>query len=82
MTQDERRLLRHLVIAVLINLLVLAGLWWAFVRDVCAFRGHVHGVHSRVGFCPALLAVAGAFFWLGMRGSLAGSGRVDVVALR
>lgn len=33
MTQDERRLLRHLVIAVLIKLVVLVVLWWAFVRD-------------------------------------------------
>jgi hypothetical protein len=30
-TQDP--LLRHLVIAVALKLAVLAGLWWAFVRD-------------------------------------------------
>lgn len=34
MTQVERRLLRHLASAVLIKLVVLALLWWAFVRDV------------------------------------------------
>jgi hypothetical protein len=33
MTQDERRLLRHLVTAVLIKLAVLVVLWFAFVRD-------------------------------------------------
>jgi multidrug resistance efflux pump len=33
MTQAERRLLRHLVTAVLIKLVVLVLLWWAFVRD-------------------------------------------------
>lgn len=33
MTQDERRLLRQLVTAVLIKLVVLVVLWWAFVRD-------------------------------------------------
>jgi hypothetical protein len=30
-TQD--RLVRHLVIAVALKLVVLTGLWWAFVRD-------------------------------------------------
>ena len=29
----NRLLLRHLVVAVLIKLLVLTGLWWQFVRD-------------------------------------------------
>lgn len=33
MTQDERRLLRQLVTAVLIKLAVLTVLWWAFVRE-------------------------------------------------
>lgn len=33
MTQVERRLLRHLATAVLIKLVLLALLWWAFVRD-------------------------------------------------
>lgn len=33
MTHDERRLLRHLVTAVLIKLAVLLVLWHAFVRD-------------------------------------------------
>lgn len=33
MTQVERRLLRHLAAAVLVKLVVLALLWWAFVRD-------------------------------------------------
>lgn len=34
MTQDERRLLRQIVTAMLIKLVVLMALWWAFVRDV------------------------------------------------
>ena len=34
MTQDERRLLRQIVIAMLIKLVMLLALWWAFVRDV------------------------------------------------
>ncbi|MGV8899684.1 MAG: cytochrome oxidase putative small subunit CydP [Burkholderiaceae bacterium] len=33
MTRNEKRLLRHLIIAVLIKLVVLTVLWWAFVRD-------------------------------------------------
>lgn len=33
MTEDERRLLRHLVTAVLVKLVVLVALWFAFVRD-------------------------------------------------
>ena len=33
MTPDERRLVRHLVTAVLVKLAVLVGLWWGFVRD-------------------------------------------------
>lgn len=33
MTRNEKRLLRHLVIAVLIKLVVLTALWWVFVRD-------------------------------------------------
>ncbi|MDI1261516.1 cytochrome oxidase putative small subunit CydP [Aquabacterium sp.] len=33
MTPDERRLVRHLATAVLIKLVVLALLWWIFVRD-------------------------------------------------
>jgi len=33
MSPGDRRLLWHLVIAVAIKLVLLAGLWWAFVRD-------------------------------------------------
>lgn len=33
MQQDERRLVRHLAWMVAIKLIVLASLWWAFVRD-------------------------------------------------
>jgi len=33
MTHDERRLKRHLFIAVAVKLAVLAMLWWVFVRD-------------------------------------------------
>jgi hypothetical protein len=33
MTPDERRLTRHLVLAVAVKLALLAGLWWAFVGD-------------------------------------------------
>jgi hypothetical protein len=33
MTPADRRLLRHLIIAVLIKLIVLTALWWVFVRD-------------------------------------------------
>jgi hypothetical protein len=29
----DRRLLRHLTVAVVLKLVVLAALWWAFVRD-------------------------------------------------
>ena len=33
MTHDERRLTRHLLIAVAVKLAALALLWWVFVRD-------------------------------------------------
>jgi hypothetical protein len=33
MTLPDRLLARHLVIVVVLKLLVLAGLWWWFVRD-------------------------------------------------
>ncbi len=33
MTPPDRRLLRHLVTAVLVKLLVLVALWWTFIRD-------------------------------------------------
>ena len=33
MMDPNKRLPRHLAVAVLIKLAVLAGLWWAFVRD-------------------------------------------------
>ena len=33
MTRDERRLVRHLVTAVVVKLLLLTALWWLFVRD-------------------------------------------------
>lgn len=29
----DRRLLRHLVVAILLKLVVLTALWWALVRD-------------------------------------------------
>jgi hypothetical protein len=32
-TCDEKRLLRHLVIAVVVKLALLTTLWWLFVRD-------------------------------------------------
>lgn len=38
MSRDEARLVRHLVIAVLAKLALLAALWWLFVRDA---RVHV-----------------------------------------
>jgi hypothetical protein len=33
MSRDDRRLVRHLALAVLAKLLVLLGLWWAFFHD-------------------------------------------------
>lgn len=33
MTRNEKRLLCHLIIAVLIKLVALTALWWVFVRD-------------------------------------------------
>ncbi len=33
MIDPDKRLLRRLAVAVLIKLALLAGLWWAFVRD-------------------------------------------------
>ncbi len=33
MTRDERRLLQHLALAIGVKLVLLAALWWAFVRD-------------------------------------------------
>ena len=33
MVLDERRLIRHLVTAVAVKVVVLALLWWVFVRD-------------------------------------------------
>ena len=38
MTRAERRLLRHLAIAVAVKLAVLVALWWVFVHDA---RVHV-----------------------------------------
>lgn len=34
MTPADRRLLRHLITAVVIKLVVLTALWWLFIRDV------------------------------------------------
>ena len=46
MSDDERRLRRHLVIAVAVKLAVLAMLWWLFVRgagvEVDARRAAAH----------------------------------------
>lgn len=36
MTPDERRLLRHLVIAVTVKLALLCALWWLFVQPARA----------------------------------------------
>lgn len=33
MSPSDRRLVQHLVIAVVVKLLVLVALWWVFVRD-------------------------------------------------
>ncbi|EGF31082.1 hypothetical protein IMCC9480_383 [Oxalobacteraceae bacterium IMCC9480] len=33
MTPSDKRLLRKLILAVLIKLVVLAALWWLFIRD-------------------------------------------------
>jgi len=33
MSPADQRLMRHLVIAVAVKLVLLVGLWWAFVRD-------------------------------------------------
>jgi hypothetical protein len=33
MSDIERRLLRHLLVVVALKLVVLTGLWWAFVHD-------------------------------------------------
>lgn len=33
MTRDEKRLVHHLVIAVVVKLALLATLWWLFVHD-------------------------------------------------
>jgi len=30
---NDRRLLRHLALAIAVKLLLLYGLWWAFIRD-------------------------------------------------
>jgi len=46
MSRPDSRLLRHLALAIAIKLLVLAVLWWAFVRDtrveVDAVRAAAH----------------------------------------
>ena len=34
MKDDSTRLVRHLILAVLVKLALLAGLWWFFVRDL------------------------------------------------
>ena len=34
MKDGSHRLVRHLVVAVLVKLALLAGLWWFFVRDL------------------------------------------------
>ncbi|HWW71771.1 MAG TPA: hypothetical protein VN089_17670 [Duganella sp.] len=33
MLDPNKRLLRHLAVAVMVKLAVLTGLWWVFVRD-------------------------------------------------
>ncbi len=33
MRNSDKRLVRHLLIAVLVKLVLLAGLWWLFIRD-------------------------------------------------
>ena len=39
MNRDDSRLLRHLGTAVAIKLVVLAALWWGFVRDGVVHAG-------------------------------------------
>lgn len=34
MKDESHRLVRHLIVAVLVKLALLAGLWWFFVRDL------------------------------------------------
>ena len=58
MTRQDRRLARHLAIAVALKLAVLAALWWAFVRDervsvdAAATAAHLSAQPSRTGETP------------------------------
>lgn len=54
MKSDDRRLVRHLAIAVVLKLVVLSGLWWAFVRDVRVNMGAEQtAAHISVQSTPA-----------------------------
>lgn len=52
MTDNEQRLIRHLIIAVLIKLIVLMVLWWVFFHDarVSVDADHVAEKISAVPF--------------------------------
>jgi 4-amino-4-deoxy-L-arabinose transferase-like glycosyltransferase len=58
MTRQDRRLVRHLAIAVALKLAVLAALWWAFVRDervsvdAAATAAHLGAQPPRIGETP------------------------------
>jgi hypothetical protein len=39
MTTEERRLVKHLALAVVVKLMVLGALWFAFVRDATVNPG-------------------------------------------
>lgn len=48
MTQAEGRLLRHLVVAVVVKLAILAMLWWAFVHGA-SIRVDAESAAARIG---------------------------------
>ena len=63
MRAAQDRLVRHLAIAIVLKLVVLAGLWWAFVRDgrtgVDADRAAAHlGAPAHASPSPPVLSGA------------------------
>jgi len=53
MKSDDRRLIRHLAMAVVLKLLLLCALWWVFVRDAhVTIDAEQTAEHMGVGMTP------------------------------
>ncbi len=50
MSPTDHRLLREIVVVILIKLVLLTGLWWAFIRDhKVSVDGHAMAAHASAG---------------------------------